>query len=318
MSAPLDEPGCARLLASLDNPAVPSWVFRYLGYGRTTQQLPDDDLAQILQRLSIRADGPAVAIDVLAMHIFDNPHPVGPRVRQVARWLLAAVPVNEHNQRLDHEVARLIKFFLRDRDGEAVSRELLLSVRSGFDRYSLSRYNLRETLGALCETQPGTVLDILVGDEPDAGKVRARRRELAGGRGSSALAGIPNDALISWCRSGGPERWAHVAPLVPAFANGENAEGLQWSPQALALLENAPRPIDVAEALAALIEPMSWSGSLSDAIRQRLPLLDQLERELGPEHSERLAELRSDFEKLADREARRELEEHRMRDERFE
>jgi hypothetical protein len=318
LSAPLDERGCTRLLTSMDNPAVPAWVFQYLGFGRAADHLTDDVVARLLQRLSIKPEGMVVAINVLSMHIFDNPNPVGSRLRQVARSLLASAPLGEHNHSLDHALADLVKFFLKGSEGEATARELLMVVRKGFEEFTVSRYNLTETLAALAEVHPKAALEILVGDDADDGAAYRRRSALAGGRRSSALTGISIDALLEWCEEGGPERWTHVAPLVPAFQSDGEGEGLQWSGNVLALLEQAPRPIDVAGSLVELIEPTHLSGSRAEAIKQRLPLLDQLERVLGPEHAEQVAGWRSEINKSIDREAHRELEKHRVRDERFE
>jgi len=63
---------------------------------------------------------------------------------------------------------------------------------------------------------------------------------------------------------------------------------------------------------------MSWSGSRAEAIKQRLPLLDALASMLEPEHTEQIAAWRSQITKTIEREARRELEEHRANNERFE
>jgi hypothetical protein len=195
---------------------------------------------------------------------------------------------------------------------------LLTAVRKGLEDYSLSSYSLTETLVALFEVQPKAALEILVADDTDEGHTYIRRRDLAGGRRSSALSGVPIEVLVTWCEEGGPERWAHVAPLLPAFESGTDEAGLRWSEKVLTLLKRAPQPIDVARSLVDLIEPMSWSGSRAEAIKQRLPLLDGLARLLGPEHAEQIALWRSRITKTIDREARRELEEHRARDERFE
>lgn len=318
LSAPLDDHGCARLLASMDNPNVPAWIFQNLGFGRATEKLSDDKLAQLLQRLSLKPDGLEVALDVLSMHIFNNPNPAGTRVRQLARALLASVPLTRHNQRMDHALGRLILYFLKGSYGKPVARDLLTTVRNGLDNCSLYRFDLTETLAALFNTHPKLALDILVSDDPDEGSAYCRRRALAGGVRSSALSKVPIETLISWCTEGGPERWSSVALILPAFASGEDGARLKWSENVLTLLTRAPKPINVAESLVALIEPMSWSGSRAEAIRQRLPLLEDLAHVLGPEHAEQVALWRSQITKTMDREARRELDEHRARDERFE
>ncbi|MGV8564671.1 LexA family protein [Pseudomonas aeruginosa] len=318
LSAPLDDTGCARLLASMDNPSVPAWVFQYLGFGRATEKLGDNILAQLLQRLSIKPEGLEVAIEILSMHIFGDSGTVGPQVTQIARSLLASVPLRRNNHGMDHALRRLVLSFLSGSDGEAAARVLLTAARRGFEEFSLSRYDLSEMLAALFEVQLKISLEILVGDGSDERDTYILHRALAGGRRSSALAGVPIDALISWCKEGGVERWSHVAPLLPAFEPGTGETGLQWSKGVLALITQAPQPLEVARSLVGLIEPMSWSGSRAEAIKQRLPLLDELARMLGAAHAEQVAIWRSQITKTMERELRRELEDHRINSERFE
>ena len=318
LSAPLDDRGCARLLASMDNPTVSAWAFQYLSLGRATQGLQDQQLAELLQRLSIKPDGLGVAIAILYMHIHDNPKPVGPLVTNLARALIASAPLTEGNQRLDNELAGVIRKFAVGSDGELAARRLLTRIRERFESLNLSRYDLSESLAALFQSQPFLALDVLVGDAPVVGHAYRRRHALTGGRRSGALSKIPVEALVQWCRDGPTDRWVHVAPLVPAFAPSENPERLLWSDRVLALLQNAPEPANVAESLVELIEPMSWSGSRAEAIRGRLPLLDQLAHALGPEHADRVAAWKAKVMLTVEREARRDLEEHRTRNERFE
>ncbi|TAM48876.1 MAG: hypothetical protein EPN57_27065 [Paraburkholderia sp.] len=317
LSAPLDDRGCLRLLASLDSPAVPAWVFQHLSFGRATQTIRDERLAQLLQRLSIKPDGLSVAIDILYMHVHDNPKPIGARLNEVARNLIAHAPFSK-SHRHDHELAGVIAKFLIGANGEPAARRLLTAIREGFDNYTLSRYELPETLTALFRAYPSIALDILVGDEPDAEDAYFRRRALAGGRRSSALADLPIEALLEWCRGGASERWMLVAPLVPAFESADDQSTPRWSKQVLALLQHSPSPIQVAESIVNLIEPTSWSGSRAEIIRQRLPLLDQLAAVLGLEHADQIARWRSNLTQTMERETRRELDEHRARNERFE
>jgi hypothetical protein len=67
-----------------------------------------------------------------------------------------------------------------------------------------------------------------------------------------------------------------------------------------------------------VIIPMSWSGSRAEVIRQRLPLLDDLNRMVGPGHEAEIVQWRRHITEVMEQEARRELEEHRSRNERFE
>ena len=245
LSAPLDESGCSRLLASMDNPAVDAWAFQYLALGRATEHLADDLLAGLLQKLSIKPDGLSVAIDVLYMHIHGKDHPFGPRVTGVAHTLIASASLAKQHGRLDHELSGLVKKFLCGPEGESTARTLLSTLRKKFDDHTFSRYDLIETIVALFKVQPHLALDALVGDEDDTDNYYMRRSALAGGRRTSALSEISIDALMDWCRAGTPQRWLRVAPLLPAFAVAvaESNQALKWSERVMTLLQNSPDQI---------------------------------------------------------------------------
>ncbi|UKE47063.1 LexA family protein [Xanthomonas cerealis] len=317
ISAELDDRGCDRMLASMTNPSVPAWVFRYLSFGSVTELVPESRLAEMLERLSIKPSGLEVAIDILHMHIYGEKKPIGPQLTTCARTLIANVPLTRHDHNLDYALGRLIERFLVGADAQEAAHQILDRIQEAIDDYTISRHDFTETLKALFGVQPVLALDVLIGEEVDRAKGHARRNSLAGGRRSSALLAVPEDALLEWCRAE-TKRWAQVAPLVPAFeAQSPDAE-MQWSGLVKALLSNAPDPVAVAETLIDALIPMSWSGSRADIIRQRLPLLDQLSQLLGPGHDGQVAEWKQNITDLMDREARRELEEHRSRDERFE
>lgn len=228
LSAPLNVRGCERLMRAMDDVTVPAWAFRYLELGRATQDLPEELLARILQRLSIKPDGLAIALEILSMHIYDNPNPIGPPLRQLARTLLPEFAPNKGDSSTDHRLGRLIAFFLSDEAGEPVARRMLQALGERLASYKLSRYDLSETLASLFQVHPLTALDMLVGDDNESDGAHFRRRELAGGRRMGALSKVPLDSLLAWCRQGPESRWAAVAPLLPAFKGGGD-QPLHWS-----------------------------------------------------------------------------------------
>jgi len=322
LSAPLDGRGCERLLASMNDPKVPAWIFRYLAYGDATDAVPEPRLAQMLERLAIKPGGLLIAIDVLHTHIYGEIKPVGRDLTSCAHMLIINTPLEHQDHVLDHSLGQLINRFLAGEEGESVARRLLERIRTGIDNYTISRFDFSELLQALFAVQPMAALGMLIGDgyaSEEGFEGSVRHGALAGGRRSGALASVPEDALLEWCRGdSGSDRWIRVAQVLPAFESSTDNDQLEWSRRAKALLLNAPDPAQVAEALIHALLPMSWSGSRAEVIRKRLPLLDQLGDLLGPEHLSQVAVWRRKVMDIIEHEARRELEEHRWRDERFE
>ena len=318
LSSELDDGGCSRLLRSMDDPAVPAWVFQYLGHGRATEALSDEALSRLLERLARKPDGLEVAIDVLSMHIFDNPSPIGPELARLARELLGQFSPSRNSRNLDFALRKLIQKFLCGPEGELHARLLLRKIHRGLDDYSLSPYDIDDAVAALFETQPIAALDELVGDESDDGAHYARRRELRADHAKNALSGVPLDTLVKWCEAGGEHRWEHVAAVIPAFDRDDQERDLHWSQSVADLLKRAPDAIRVAGILVERIEPMSWSGSRAEIISSRMSLIDELEVLLGNDATGKVCQWRSYFQRMMERERQRELEEHRRENERFE
>lgn len=322
LSAVLDERGCDRLLSSMNDPNVPAWVFRHLAYGGATDPVPEPRLAQMLERLGIKPGGLAISIEILHMHIYGEFKPLGQELAACARRLIANAPLERHDQGLDHALGELVKRFLVGAVAENAAHQLLERIRKGIDEYTISRYDFSETLRALFSAQPILALEALIGDsdqDEDESAGLVRHGALAGGRRTGALLSVPEDALLGWCRAGaGSERWVRVAPVLPAFEAAADDAQLKWSSGVRALLTHAPDPVAVAKALLDVLAPMSWSGSRAEVMRERLPLLDQLAEILGSNHAGEVAAWRRRAMDNIEREARRELEEHRLRDERFE
>lgn len=318
MSSELNDSGCARLLQSMDDPAVPAWVFQYLGHGRTSEALPNDVLSRLLERLARKPDGLEVAIDILSMHIYDNASPIGSELTRLARELLGQFSPTRGDRNLDFALRQLIQKFLCGPEGEPHARLLLRRIHKGLDDYSLSPYDIDDAVAALFEAQPMAALDELVGDESDDGMHYIRRRELRADHAKNALGGVPVDTLIKWCEMGGKHRWEHVAAVIPAFDRDDEERDLHWSQAAVNLLQHAPDAIRVAGILVERIEPMNWAGSRAEIIAARMSLIDELQVLLGNDAVEKVHQWRSHFQRLMERERQRELEEHRRDNERFE
>lgn len=98
--------------------------------------------------------------------------------------------------------------------------------------------------------------------------------------------------------------------ILPVTEDGAESRW-QWSPLAVDLLDNAPNPCQVAEALVKRIHPDSLAGVTSQLLRERLPLLDRLSGMLGSECSEKMEGWRKKLQHVIDEKRRREDQEAR-------
>lgn len=106
----------------------------------------------------------------------------------------------------------------------------------------------------------------------------------------TALADVPADAIIEWCKGSPVERCKFAAEGCKLFdyqnANDLNNDNvLSISANAIAILEIAPDKKKVLEILVRRFSPSHWSGSRAAIMRQRLSLIDQLNPLDDPELS---------------------------------
>ena len=334
--APLDDLGRDRLLALMNHPGVCAMDFWY-GWGRRAGEplsdgsYPDERLASVLLGLLRMKDGSFAAIQVLSQYVFKRNSRVDRRLSEVAYKVLEAVLLgmkedNVERGRFDglvYPVKRVIKFFLGPsagvdvEDREIRARHIMQRLMDEVGpRLLFLVPNFDEILRAFCCVQGQVVLDFMVGDDDDGGEAEFRRFNLRKGGfygdGDNPLKDLSVDTLIQWCQSKGKDRWTRAANTVPVIwpVTEDGAESRwQWSPLAVDLLDNAPNPCQVAEALVKRIHPDSLAGVTSQLLRERLPLLDRLSGMLGSECSEKMEGWRKELQHVIDEKRRREEQE---------
>lgn len=335
--APLDDLGRDRLLALMNRPGVRAMDFWYGWGGRAGEPLsdgsyPDERVASVLLGLLWMKDGSFAAIQVLSQYVFKRNSRVDRRLSEVAFKVLEAVLLGMKDDNVElgrfdglaYPVKRVIKFFLGPsagvdvEDREIRARHIMQRLMDEVGpRLIFLVPNFDEILRAFCCVQGKVVLDFMVGDD-GGGEAECRRFNLGRGGfygdGDNLLMDLPVDTLLQWCQSKGKDRWARAANTVPVILpvtedGGESR--WQWSPLALGLLDNAPNPCQVAEALVKRIHPDSLAGVTSQLLRERLPLLDRLSGMLGSECSEKMEGWRKKLQHVIDERRRREEQEAR-------
>ena len=295
-----------RLLRVMESPEVVAGDFVCVGYSASFRAASDKDVAIVLKGLLDMDGGPLVAITMFSCNIRDGRKAVDPCLLGAAYEVLEAAFVSWVRREVgpgvsagvDHHFRRVIEFLLGG--GSGVDRNIAEERTRCILRnlVNKTRYvhlwpvlQLREGMKALFRVQPIAALDILVGDD-DGIEAQRRRDGFERGEEYSPFSDVPAEVLVKWCRAGGEHRWIHLVSVVPAIDLVEGGSKWKWSPQVVALLENTPSPCDVASVLVKRIPPSVWNGSEAEAIRERLPLVDQLADILGAAYSDKVAEWR--------------------------
>lgn len=313
--APLDDLGRDRLLALMNRPGVCAEHFEY-GWGRRAGEplsdgsYPDERVASVLLGLLRMKDGSFAAIQVLSQYVFERNSRVDRRLSEVAYKVLEAVllGIKDDNVELGrfddlvYPVKRVIKFFLGPSAGvdgeerEKRARQIMRRLVGGtVASWTVISSDFMEILGAFFDVQPRAALDVFVGDdegfEADSRRSAFARSELFSD-GYVRASGIPEEVLLEWCESGSPGRWLRAANSVCSVVQASEETGgggrWQWSSQAVALLSKSPDPCKVAEVLVKHIRPTFWAGDMSENLKERLPLIDQLSKILGVEHADKI------------------------------
>lgn len=315
----LDHSGWARLMRSLANNSANVHQYQYLAYGSVTNQLEDDELAQLLQAIADKDDGVSVALDILSLHLHGLAKDSNPKALAVGRSLLPKVPLLKHQHQLDFALGTLVERCLSGPEGEESARALLTILRAGLTDYTISTYDFEDLILGLFKVQPLAALDALVdGDSEDTLTfVRARNLEATDEGQHNPLANVPAETLLGWCRAGSSRRWIQLASVVPALASANDGK-LRWTDIALDLIKQSPEPNQVIGELLGRLSPTSWGGSRAEIMSARMHLFDGLESMMTGDTREKLKLQRANFEEQIARERQWELKQHRQRNERFE
>lgn len=313
--APLDSQGRDRLLALMKRTDVHATDFCHGWNGQFGRQLvdgsyPDEQVAVVFNGLLGMRGGALVAVEKLSLYICQRSSPVERSLFDVSYEVLSSVLltmegesiVSGRSDNLIHRVVPVIKFFLGPKSGvdgeerEQKARQIMRRLVGGTvaSRTVISS-DFMEILGAFFDVQPRAALDVFVGDdegfEADSRRSAFARSELFSD-GYVRASGIPEEVLLEWCESGSPGRWLRAANSVCSVvqASEETWGGgrWQWSSQAVALLSKSPDPCKVAEVLVKHIRPTFWAGDMSENLKERLPLIDQLSKILGVDHADKI------------------------------
>jgi hypothetical protein len=282
-SVTIDEAGVRRLRRALELDRAPVGHFFVLVYGGVCEPISGPAFRDLMLAIGAKPDGNRVALEILSMRLHSDGtakrKPL-PETVEAGRLLLAQHQFSRRGNAADHDDYKLgvvASNCLIGPEGAPVAQQIWRDLKDAIERYDAYAWEQDDLLRGLFKTQPVTMLDELV-----AGSDADRRKSIeiiheAMRHSQHPLNVVPDQLLLDWCDADPNVRYPFAAATALLFARPNDQTPHEWQPIAKKLLERAPDPVAVFQAISLRLWPMSFSGSVASKFESRLQLLDKLE-----------------------------------------
>lgn len=314
-NVPINERAVARVHRALKLEKAPIKAFRSLAYGRVLDELAGTEFRDLVVAIVSKPEGCAVGLEIISLRLYSDAaakREPRPEVLEAARIVLGKF-VFQRNIDEDHELGVIIAASLAGPEGVLVAQSLCGKFLAAAAKYEIDTYNFQEFMKGLLQVQAIPTLNVLFSDDAESHKASKR---IFRNFHHPVIDVVPDDVLLSWC-GGNPATRFPLAAAIATLFKGES-EPREWTPLTRKLLEQAPDPSPVLTEILRRLYPASWSGSLASELEGRLKLLGSLPGGEAPALAAKMAEARADLEARISYERRREVEEDRAANNRFE
>jgi hypothetical protein len=294
--------------------------------GGATESLDIEQIAALVQAISIRPKGLAVSIDLLGM-VVHSAHERGNQfVREAAaftRDFLARANLrllDTNDAMHDHHLEQLITFSLSNNEPGPVDRQLLESVlsweNSGERRYAHRR---GRHLQPFFKFTPEMALDAIYRPDEDGkyntAHILAANRD--NDRAQRPISALRTDVALRWCAQSPEDRFTFIAETCLLYAPGDDSQK-RLSELASSLFNAAPNKPTILRIYISRLMPMSWSGSRAAKLRGRFSVLDDIDAHGDQAIAQMIADERVRLDELAARMEQEEAAEESTRNATFE
>lgn len=308
-----------RLMLSLAGGRAPIYAYRCLSGGRATEPMSGADMRRLIGEIARKPEGFGVAVEILGMRIH------GEREKETApdedllragRELVLQIPLDSRRAREDYHTGEIVKFCFVGDEGRAAAYEISCRLRETMQSRTALFFFHDDLLRGLLTIQPIATLDGLFGGHA-AERIVTPLRDSFWLRHNPFHA-VPESELFRWCEVNALSRYPLIAGLIGIYSSEQGSTERGWSKLALHLLERAPERIEVLKRFIQQFEPSGWTGSRAATIEANAKLLDNLGFLNDAPLQEFIAAEKARIMAFIKDEKRRELEEDREENERFE
>ena len=324
LSVPASCQSIRTFLRALDFNDLPLDQFANLAWAPPPRALPESLLCDVFAEILERPGGAVIVIAGLSMRVRAlKGGQLGfgsclKRLGLLASTALLTDPLSRNNITVDRHLSSVLEFCLDESECPQESMELVDAFFSRIQSNQALMAGLRRAAAILAEKMPFRFLDAVYLD-PALEVHRRRRLFTERRRGTSPLAGMDAATMVEWCRLGDfQSRLAAVSQAIHPFATEKEGNRVVFSCQARTILDAAEEPAPILANFANSIRPQGWSGSLADIIASRCRAFEALLQDDRPEVRSAARDLIPGIRDSEHQQRRRESNESRQRDQRFE
>lgn len=312
-----------RLVKCIQIGKAPAWQFSYLGWGRATDPLSVGQIASLITPLAVKLDrGLLVAIDVLNMVIHCSDTKEEQYKEELRVYCLKLVSeldwnlVDHANENFLRHLEQVIEFALESSNShDATAKALNRLIQQERFGNGIFPRRLGDLLSPFLKKYPIQTLDTVYtrGEETALQHMLTVRLDRFG---ETAIAIVPEESLLEWCRVSPDDRCVFAAQTCKLFERPSPSEGsdeavVGISSIASNLVVLATDKKTVLETLVSRFQPNSWSGSLAAIMRQRVQCLDDLNPTDDQVLTTLIAEIKARILKIVEKEEQREQDQER-------
>jgi hypothetical protein len=270
---------------------------------------PQDELAAMLDELSILDGGTAASLEILHMAFYclkDDGEQVQGSLLDVGHKLLSRTDYKNTNDVREHRIQQMIRSCYAGPSGEQGARDLCHHLKQQIADRRVYAWQLDHVFDAIFEVQPLIALDeFMLGqlettDDPIYGGIGLTRR--------SPLEKVPSADLWDWAETDPSVRYPLIGRSLHIFAVRNHDEDAGISPRFLEALQRSPDREQFLKSNADRLHPSGWSGHLSVILDMRREMLTDLLHHEDPSVEEWARNQSERLKNWADAEREREVQ----------
>jgi hypothetical protein len=331
-SVGVDTLGSKRIIKAIKLPSIPIHMFSTLGHGGASDNLPTQNFKEMMMAIAACDGGLAIALDILYMRLFSrlsDKKPVEIEDKETGRALLGLLAFEKRQNKESHILTKIVRECLVSPIDDTLVEKLCERLLAGIVQWKVSALDYEELVAEIGATFPCVLLNIFVERASNEREDRRSVFETFRRNRTCPLRKVSDDILLEWANERPESRFHQIAeilrPWKPTDDKGSNdnssddsASSIQWTPAALRILHEAPEPLKILNQYIDKFRPSGWGGSLSDILKTRVPLLEELTQDTETSIAEAATKALTSFKEDIIRAQESEAMDSRERDERFE